>query len=211
MWTDPRLGSFGGNKDFASPPIAFAPNPVECVWVGPLVSDLDCTSCVLGFEIARPGNATCIKPEFRPHKGWAARSDRMQLELQHAQSGRASARNNNSNTAVILTEHTYKIAAPDLEPKERKFVGYTQPSTKIHYEIDFALGAEEDIGCGTSVVGDGSNDGTVSKSLYVPALLWLCWPDTPSCPACVDMTDWPLSGPWYPRGMLSGGLHVWCS
>lgn len=33
-----------------------------------------------------------------------------------------------------------------------------------HYELDFSLGAEVDLGCGTAVVGDATNDGNVPKS-----------------------------------------------
>ncbi len=53
------------------------------------------------------------------------------------------------------------ITAPMLEPKNKKFSGYKQPYTKIHYELDFSRGAEVDIGCGTTVVGDGSVDKSV--------------------------------------------------
>ena len=34
------------------PPISYAPNPAECRWVGPGVSDLECNTCVLGYQTA---------------------------------------------------------------------------------------------------------------------------------------------------------------
>lgn len=47
---------------------------------------------------------------------------------------------------------------------------YTQPFSKIHYELDFSLGAEVDIGCGTAVVGDGSSDLNIPKSVHTHPL-----------------------------------------
>ena len=41
---------------------------------------------------------------------------------------------------------------------ERKFSGYEEPYTKIHYELDFSRVAKVDIGCGTAVVGNGAKD-----------------------------------------------------
>ena len=66
--------------------------------------------------------------------------------------------------------YTYTIPAPRLEPKEKMFVGYEQPYAKIRYEIDFALGADVDIGCGTAVVGDGRNDVHISKDRFAHPL-----------------------------------------
>ena len=73
-------------------------------------------------------------------------------------------RSADTNITVLLTEHTYTIPGPLLEPKDRRFVGYEQPYTKIHYELDFSRGAEVDIGCGTAVVGDSTEDGWLDKS-----------------------------------------------
>ena len=136
--------------------------PVECVWIGPLLTNYDCSSCILGYETTSPDDVTCVKPNFRPHKHWEGSVERSQLKLQGT-GGAPVQIDPDTNTANLFTGHTYTIPAPQLEPKERMFAGYKQPHTKIHYELDFLLGAEADIGCGTAVVGNGALDGTVSK------------------------------------------------
>ena len=133
---------------------SFAPNPVGCVWKGPHVSDLDCATCALGYETTNATNTTCFQPEFRPYKGWAADLSRAPLQLQ----GKDGA-----NTTTLEAGRTYTIAAPALDPKETKFAGYAQPFTKIRYKLDFSRGAEVDIGCGTTVIGDGRGDNNVAK------------------------------------------------
>ena len=55
---------------------AFAPNPVECRWVGPLVSDYDCGFCNLGYETTNAIDSTCVKPEFRPYRYGKANTPR---------------------------------------------------------------------------------------------------------------------------------------
>ena len=135
----------------------FAPNPTRCVWKGPNMFDLNCSTCGLGYETASATNTTCVRPEFRPHSGW----DQSHLQLR-SMTG-AILNNTGTATPILLANHTYTIPAPMLEPKERKFVGYEQPFLKIRYELDFSMGAEVDIGCGTSVVGDGSADTPVAK------------------------------------------------
>ena len=156
------LGSFGSGKTFEYPAIALGGNPVECLWVGPLFNDFNCSTCILGYESKTTGGAngtaattTCIKPTFRPRKGWMGRA---QLSLQdHA--GTKLVPDAATNTPVtLLADQTYTIPAPPLEPKERSFVGYELPSSKIYYELDFSLGAEVDFGCGTTVFGDGALD-----------------------------------------------------
>ena len=72
LWPHTGLGYFGGNQEWAHVPMDFSPNPVQCRWVGPLVSDFNCSRCVLGYEAISAGNATCAKPAFRPHRGWRA-------------------------------------------------------------------------------------------------------------------------------------------
>ena len=136
--------------------------PVECVWIGPLLTDYDCSSCILGYETTSPDDATCVKPNFRPHKHWEGSVEQSQLKLQGT-GGAPEQIDPDSNTTILFTGHTYTIPAPQLEPKERMFAGYKQPHTKIHYELDFSLGAEVDIGCGTAVVGNGALDVSVSK------------------------------------------------
>ena len=113
------LGHFGGGEDFALPPIYLAPNPVECLWIGPNVSDFDCSTCVLGYETTSASNSTCVMPEFRPYRGWDTSADRTNLQIQDAQ-GTAVELDNETNTSILLTGHTYMIPAPLLEPKERK-------------------------------------------------------------------------------------------
>jgi len=161
LWLHRGAGYVGGGEDYSSPPIAFAPNPSRCVSNGPKVTDLDCTSCDLGFETASATNTTCVKPDFGPYRGWAANYSRLRLRDTR---GSAIERNASTDALVLLTEHTYTIPAPQLEPKEQRFVGYTQPHTKIHYELDFSRGVDVEIGCGTTVVGDSTRDGTISKT-----------------------------------------------
>ena len=56
--------------------------------------------------------------------------------------------------------------APQLEPKERHYVGYKPPHTQIFYELDFSRGAEVDIGCGTTIVGDSIEDKLIPRTLF---------------------------------------------
>ena len=101
------------------PPISFSPNPKLCIWKGPLVSDLDCSACVVGYETTSESNATCVQPRFRPHTGWVAAGH----ELQDTR-GFAIGRDATTSAHILLAEHTYAIAAPLLEPKDKMFSGY---------------------------------------------------------------------------------------
>ena len=104
-----------------------------------------------------------------PYRGWdsSAKQDRLRLQRTN---GMVVERNASTNASVILRGHAYKIAAPLLEPKEQMFAGYEQPYSKIHYELDFSLGAEVDIGCGTAVNGDASGDDNVRKDVFAHPL-----------------------------------------
>ena len=130
-WRDPRSGVVFGVCGAA----------VECVWIGPLISDYDCSSCILGYERTSSNDSTCIKPGFSVHKHWAGSVEKAQLKLQDS-SGTAMLSDPETNAATLLTAHTYKTPVPQLEPKHRMFAGYKQPHSKIHYELDFSLGAE---------------------------------------------------------------------
>ena len=139
----------GRTANWTNPAIGFSPNPVECVWVGPSVSDLNCSGCVLGYETESADNNTCVKPDFRPHKGWGTTSDHPELRIQDALGkvvdevmSTEAGTNITTNTAILTTGRTYKIPPPELEPKERRYSGYKQPYTKIRYELDFSRGAE---------------------------------------------------------------------
>ena len=162
LYRQTGLGSFGSGQTYLNQPINMAGNPAECHWVGPLFNDFECSSCILGYESQTTGGAngtaattTCVKPTFRPRKGWTGRA---QLSLQdHA--GTTLVPDAAANKPVtLLADHTYTIPAPPLEPKDRSFVGYELPSSKIYYELDFSLGAEVDVGCGTAVFGDATHD-----------------------------------------------------
>jgi len=51
LWPNTGVGPFdsSASQEWASLPITFTPNPVQCLWTGPLVSDFDCSHCVLGY------------------------------------------------------------------------------------------------------------------------------------------------------------------
>ena len=51
LWPHTGVGPFdsSASQDWATLPIAFTPNPVQCLWTGPLVSDFNCSHCVLGY------------------------------------------------------------------------------------------------------------------------------------------------------------------
>ena len=168
LWLhEPGHSYFGGSnsgQDWKNLPLLLAPNPVKCEWVGPNVSSVDCSFCDLGYETVSESNTTCVQPEFRPYRKWG-HQEQAQLKLQDERDFSA-ARDKGTGRTVLHANRTYTIAAPALEPKEDKFAGYAQPFTKIHYELDFLRGAEVDIGCGTSVVGDATNDTQVPKSDY---------------------------------------------
>ena len=113
------LGHYGGSSDYGYAPIAFAPNPVECLWIGPLVSDFNCSTCVIGYETTSADNTTCVKPEFRPYRGWNTSANRTRLQIQGVQ-GTVVDFDNETKALILSTGHTYMIPAPLLEPKERK-------------------------------------------------------------------------------------------
>ena len=161
LWRRTTPGFHGGGQGQCFIPITFAPNPARCVWKGPNITDLDCSTCSLGYEIASAGNTTCVQPQFRPYLGWQGSTERAELQLLGIDGNVPNGPD--TATTILMANHTYTIPAPKLEPKERKFVGYEQPFVKIRYELDFSRGAEVDIGCGTSVVGDGSADKWIVK------------------------------------------------
>lgn len=166
-----KHGHFGGNESWAQTPISFSPNPVECLWVGPNVNDLNCSRCVLGYEIISEDNATCAKPKFKPKRGWGESKEYSQLQLQ-LKDTRSKVVNNSSGTSTFTLETGQKYTVPAsenmniLSQKEVMFVGYKQPYSKIKYELDFSLGANVDIGCDTSVVGNGAGDPNIPKSNF---------------------------------------------
>ena len=118
------------------------------------------------------GDAACDKPEFRPYRGWQGSKERARLQLQDTRGAAVKIDNGTGTTVVtLLTDQTYTIKAPKLlQQKDDMFVGYKQPYSKIKYELDFLLGAEVDIGCGTSVVGNGAVDENIPKSVYAHPL-----------------------------------------
>ena len=124
LWLQAGEGRFGGGKSYAVVPIAWAPNMVECRYVGPYVSDLNCSTCVLGYETTSALNTTCVKPGFKPYRGWLADYSRLWPHDTHGLPAKGSARTaERTSTPALLAQHTYTIPAPRLEPKERRFVG----------------------------------------------------------------------------------------
>ena len=81
LWPRAEKGFFGGDQAYAYPPVAFAPNPVECLWVGPNVSNFECVTCVLGYETVSSDDTTCRKPNFKPNKEWENSSAKADLKL----------------------------------------------------------------------------------------------------------------------------------
>ena len=159
------FGNYSGNQSWANLPMALSPNFVKCRWVGPNVNDFNCSSCALGYETASDSNVTCVQPEFKPYTGWAADLTQNPLRLQD-EHGSNAAHDESTNTATLRAGRTYTIKAPALYPKDTKFAGYAQPYRKIRYELDFSRGAAVDIGCGTSVVGDTTEDGPTNKTYF---------------------------------------------
>ena len=102
------------------------PPAVECVWVGPDMVDYVCNNCILGYEAISPEDPTCHQPKFGPHKHWEDSPERSQLSPR-SENGAPMPRNDNTSAPILLTQHTYVIPAPQLEPKARKFAGYKQP------------------------------------------------------------------------------------
>ena len=148
LWQHTGLGYFGGGQEWANVPISFSPNPAQCAWVGPLVSDVDCSQCVGGYETTSDENVTCTMPSFRPRRGWSPTRAAFQL---HDARGVTVKNGTTTNCPTLLIGHTYSIPAPSVlkNEKEKMYVGYTQPYSRIRYELDFSRGATVDIGCGT--------------------------------------------------------------
>ena len=107
------------------------------------MSDYSCSSCNLGYEPTSSNDSTCIKPGFSVHKHWAGSVEKAQLTLQDS-GGTAMQGDPETHTVTLLSAHTYQTPVPQLEPKHKMFAGYKQPHSKIHYELDFSLGAEVD-------------------------------------------------------------------
>ena len=199
-------GYFGGGQAWSQPPISFSPNPVQCVWIGPFISDFDCDHCGIGYEVTSQEDPTCIKPPFRTFRGWAGSDAKTQLLLQDTR-GVAIPRDDATNYLTLVTEHTYTIPAPKLlEQKDTLFVGYEQPFSQIKYEIDFSRGAEVDIGCDTSVVGNGAADPDISKDRFThPASMqsinfqWIDGRANLVDPKNLDYGYYPLRCPRYHR------------
>lgn len=160
-------------------PIELAPNPTVCTWKGPLVSDLICNQCALGYETTSPTNATCVKPEsFRPHKAWPSSPEKARLKIFNMHNVAVDGPKDGFGESVpeLLTGQEYTVPAPSLEPKEQKFAGYAQPYTKIRYELDWTQGAEVDVGCGTAVVGDATiTPMHTSKSMFTDPMSQYKW------------------------------------
>lgn len=131
MWkrTGAKTAFFGGGQLWALIPMAFNPNPSRCVWKGPKLWNLNCSTCALGYEAA--SNGTCIQPSFRPHNGWKGSPDQARLQLKGSAPISASNQSNDPTRFAVFANRTYTIPAPNLEPKESKFVGYAQPFLKI--------------------------------------------------------------------------------
>ena len=141
----------------------------------PLVSDFDCSKCGLGYETTSATNTTCIKPPFRPYRGWEVSTERARLQLQDIRDiaiEYANSTNNSTGVPILFAEHTYTIPAPQLD-KDDLFVGYMQPFSKIHFELDFLkilAPRAVDIGCGTTVVGNGAGDSNIPRKTFAHPL-----------------------------------------
>ena len=68
--------------------------------------------------------------------------------------------------SLLCTPTTLNVVVRGL----LQFVGYKQPYSRIRYELDFLLGAEVDLGCGTAVVGNGAGDPIISKDVFAHPL-----------------------------------------
>ena len=123
VWRSPALGAFEDPRvptnEYSAVAIGLAPNPVECLWVGPRMSDFDCSTCVLGYERDLTATVpTCLWPNsFKVHNGWSGSSAQALLRLRDTRGkepeqylitggGIAAA---TTTTSKLLTEHTYAI------------------------------------------------------------------------------------------------------
>ena len=109
------------------------------------MSTFNCSSCMLGYETASLDNATCVKPEFRPYRAWAANYSRLRLHETGASGdtgvGRAFGTGGVTEPTAhavgssLLAGHTCTTPAPLLEPKDKKFVGYVNrsPAPPCHF------------------------------------------------------------------------------
>ena len=104
LWSHTEKGFFGGGQEYAYPPFAFAPNPVGCLWTGPYVSNITCSSCVIGY--ARAGNGTCVKPAFGPRQGWKNSAETTEHSFQHIR-GLAIKPGVGTSALTLRAGHTY--------------------------------------------------------------------------------------------------------
>jgi hypothetical protein len=114
---------FGGGREFYFPAMDLAPIPVECTWVGPFVNDITCDKCTIGYEPTSAGDSTCIKPPFRPYRGWNVSKQFTKMIKIEGSNPVAESDSTTTNTVVLRKGQTYHIPAPLLEPKETQFVG----------------------------------------------------------------------------------------
>ena len=84
--------------------------------------------------------AATFHTSLRRHSGWEGSTDKASLGTlwwghTTGQAGQHSIGGGGSSAAVLslLVKREYKIQAPALDPKERKFVGYAQPFQKIRW------------------------------------------------------------------------------
>ena len=127
-------GSDSSGQGWANLPILLAPNPVKCEWVGPNISNVNCTSCALGYETASEGNRTCVQPEFRPYKKWG-RLEQAQLRLQGERGSNAVRdRRDEGTPAVAPPGSGGPAAATDKLAKQVSAAGAAVNKTKADYD-----------------------------------------------------------------------------
>lgn len=140
-----------GDIEWARIPIAFQPPYIKCEWIGPFLHNISCGGCPFGSGESDSNPEVCVKAsEFRPWKPWSRRRSP------------AHARFEGAVPSTISRGVTMHIPAPDLGPKNERFVGYQKDFTKIKYNLDFSESLfTTELGCGTSVSGDTTNDAPI--------------------------------------------------
>lgn len=131
----------------ALPPLVLNGCPRVCRTVGPLLTDITCDKCSLGYVPNSDDPSICVLPKFGPYSGWSYPNE---FEL--------------PRTLYVRT--SYNLPEPKLEPKIDLFVGYSDEDfTAIRYALEFY--GDVDIGCDEYASSyTAADDGEIIQDMY---------------------------------------------